>query len=141
MEGVELTAEQVVDAEHLAEATYQKWRAYRGNYPNRLATHRMGKLAEVAVEAWATGLHGPTVEPVFRDLDRDAEADVVIGDCRVEVKSWAAVNWETMGRCVRPNQLRYLEAKARRHRLVHSGRDGRISGRLLRWVVDPSGGA
>ena len=108
---VELTAEDIRQANALAVGTHEKWKNYRGNYPNKLSTHRTGKLAEIAVERWAAGL-GVRVDPVFRYLDRDNEADIVLNFVRVEVKSWSEQNWITMGRCIRPNQLPKIQAKA-----------------------------
>lgn len=49
---IQLTDEQVAEATNLATATYERWQSARGHYRNTFASHRKGKLGEVAVETW-----------------------------------------------------------------------------------------
>ena len=86
---IRLTEEQVADATELAVATFGRWQNAPGHYRNTLASHRKGKLGEVAVEVWGlrNGLH---VEPWFRDPARERDADIGLSGLRLDVKTWDA---------------------------------------------------
>jgi hypothetical protein len=107
---VNLTADEVAEANRLGDATWELFKGKPGYYGNRQASHRMGKLGEIAVEKWAMA-QGFEVEPVFRDITQVTREDLVIGGIRVEVKTWEAKYWDDMGRCVRPMQLPALRRK------------------------------
>ena len=108
---VNLTAEEVAEANRLGDATYEVFKGRPGYYRNLQASHRKGKLGEIAVEKWATSM-GFEVDPVFRDIALTAREDMVISGVRVEVKTWDANTWDEMGRCVTPQQLPALRRKA-----------------------------
>jgi hypothetical protein len=108
---VTLSEEEVAEANRFGDATWDLFKGRPGYYRNLQASHRKGKLGEIAVEEWATGL-GLAVEAVFRDISQTSREDLVIGRIRVEVKTWDEQWWEGMGRCVTPQQLPALRRKA-----------------------------
>lgn len=110
---VSLTAEDVADARVLAERTYEVFRTTRGYYRNTPSSHLIGKLGEIATEAFLEG-KGLAVEPKFRDAGMEARADIDILDplVRVEVKTWDAMWWSFWGRCVATGQIGDLLRKA-----------------------------
>jgi hypothetical protein len=109
---VVLRRDDIAHAEALARVTHEKWRQARGHYPDTFANHRTGRLGELGVELWASRQRDVDVDPVFRDPDREHEADFRLNSLRVEVKTWWSRNWEALGRCIRPTQLRFVRAKA-----------------------------
>ncbi len=108
---VSLTDDEVAEAIRLGDATWAMFRGKPGHYRNLQTSHHKGKMGEIAVEKWATGL-GRKVEPVFRDISQTSREDLVISGIRVEVKTWDDRWWEEMGRCVTPRQLPALRRKA-----------------------------
>jgi hypothetical protein len=108
---VSLDEEEVAEATRLADATYALFRNHPGYYRNLRGSHLRGKLGEMAVAKWATAL-GFEVKPLFRDITLTSREDVVIGNLRVEVKTWDHATWTDMGRCVTPGQLGSLRRKA-----------------------------
>ena len=108
---VELSSSQLAEATELGLATHARWSDYKGHYPNKPDVHLRGKIGEVAVEQWAKN-QGLAATSWFRDESRERDADLLIGDCRVEVKTWNGTGWKDWGRCVRPEQLSALERKA-----------------------------
>jgi hypothetical protein len=111
METIQLNEAQVAEAERLGIQTWSKWKSRPGHYGNSLSKHRLGKIGEIGVELWARRT-GFSVDPAFRDLDRENEADLVLDAKRVAVKTWSVAWWESMGRCVTPTQLPYLRVDA-----------------------------
>jgi len=91
--------------------TYEKFKSFGGRYPNKLSSHRLGKLSEIGTDAWAHWM-GLQVDSAYSDLGRLREADLIIGSYRIEIKSWADWTWEGMGRCIRPAQMASIRAKA-----------------------------
>lgn len=110
---ITLKRDALLEAATLAAATIARWKGSPGYYPNTLHSHRMGKLGELACERWLT-TEGVSVDPAFRDPDREGEADLLTPGARLEVKTWSERYWATMGRCVRPPQLPTLVDKADR---------------------------
>ncbi len=108
---VRLTTEESAEARRLAEFTHARWKNTTGHYRNLPRSHLLGKLGEVAAEKWARD-QGVDVEAVFRDLDREREADLIVGVLRVDVKTWTAAYWDNWGRCVAVSQLPRLRTKA-----------------------------
>ena len=89
----------------------------RGYYANKLRTHLVGRLGEIAAEAWLSRcLKGYRLVPAFRDLSRDKDCDIELRVshrvARVEVKTWSEQHWPELGRCVAVGQLDALRAKA-----------------------------
>lgn len=109
---VVLAPQQVADAQSLGEATFARWSGRRGHYRNLLGSHVRGKYGEVGVEEWARRNELSPFEAIFRDLEREREADVRIRFTLVDVKTWDAKGWEAWGRCVAPTQLPALRRKA-----------------------------
>jgi hypothetical protein len=100
------------EALRLAQLTYERNRERKDyRYPNKLATHQVGKVGEVGVEAWLRA-NNLDVEPIFRDLAREKECDLKSGRYRVEIKSWSPHSWLEGGRCVAPTQLPWKRKSA-----------------------------
>lgn len=108
---VQLSEEERAEALRLGEKTFQRWQAVRGHYSNTPNSHYRGKVGESAVYKWAMQA-GLDVEPIFKDLTRSGEADLLVSGRRIEVKTWADKWWPELGRCVAVGQLASLEAKA-----------------------------
>lgn len=108
---VELSVEEGRDARELAAATYEKYRREAGHYRNLERSHFLGKLGEVAVEKWLSS-QGLQPEPIYRDADRDAEADLGVSAQGIEVKTWRPSTWDEWGRCVTPAQARRMADKS-----------------------------
>lgn len=108
----QLTERLAAEACKLAQET---WERNRDNpdyyYPNNLLTHQVGKLGEVSAECWIRE-SGHKLDAVFRDLTREGECDLMIGELRLEVKTWSIKHWEKSGRCVIPKQLPWIAKKA-----------------------------
>jgi len=97
---------------HLAQRTYERNRDRADfSYANKLETHQVGKLGEVGAEAWLRS-HNIGVQPVFRDIDRENECDLLTDRFRIEVKTWSRRFWEPWGRCITPKQLPWITKKA-----------------------------
>jgi hypothetical protein len=109
---VTLSPEEVAEAASLAEAALAYWQSTgrRGHYSNNFNSHFVGKLGELAVEAWVQSL-GTWVASPFRDV-RVLDTEDITAAKRLEVKSWDEPGWAAWGRCVRPNQVDALAAKA-----------------------------
>lgn len=102
---ISLSAEQLAAAEALAEETYDRFKDVHGHYPNKPGSHRVGKLAEFAVEQWLRN-ESFDPDPAYRDIERSSEPDLLIGQEGVAVKGWTSgPSWEEGGRCIRPQQI------------------------------------
>jgi hypothetical protein len=107
-----ITNEEFQIAVTIANDTLELFSSRRGHYNNTVNSHLRGKLGEIAVARFF-GESGFMVNPVFRDLNQMAEADIVIpGKCRIEVKTWSKNFWPSMGRCIAVDQLAKLQQKA-----------------------------
>ncbi len=95
----------------LANSTFERYKNLYGYYNNTPNSHLKGRLGELAVQKYLLGL-GVALDPVFRDLTRDKECDIDVVGCRLEVKTWSAVHWLDLGRCIAARQLPALSAKA-----------------------------
>jgi hypothetical protein len=96
----------------LAKQTLHRFSSARGHYNNTFNSHLRGKIGEIVVHNFLRELGLPTQE-TFKDLDRMAEADIVVpGSSRIEVKTWSEEFWPTMGRCIAVDQFQKLRSKA-----------------------------
>ena len=96
----------------LADQTLLRFSSTRGHYNNTSNSHLRGKIGEIIV---ANFLHqlGIATDPVFKDLDKMADADIIVpGKCRIEVKTWSEEFWSSMGRCIAVDQYEKLRRKA-----------------------------
>ena len=89
----------------MATATYERYRNYQGHYHNSAKSHLLGKVGEIAVEAWLA-TEGIEADSAFRDDGRDREPDVQVRGLRLDVKTWSPEYWAAYGRCVTPGQLK-----------------------------------
>lgn len=106
-----LTPGQAALAHQLAAESHAKWGRTPGHYRNLWSSHLLGKLAEVGVDAWLQQ-HGLATEPIYRDLSKAAEPDVLVDGRGIEIKCWQPRHWEEMGRCVTPAQLKDIAARS-----------------------------
>ena len=96
----------------IAEETLRRFSSNRGHYNNTANSHIRGKVGEIAVSNFI-GQLGFQLDPVFKDLGKMAEADIIIPcKCRIEVKTWSEEFWPTMGRCIAWDQFEKLKKKA-----------------------------
>lgn len=112
VEVVVLSEDDTGAAQALAEATYERFKDQPGHYGNTLPKHRLGKLAELAVEKYLRK-SGIVPDSLFRDIEKSGDADLKVDDFGIEVKSWRPDTWEEWGRCVTPKQMRWIAAKSR----------------------------
>lgn len=111
---VKLSAESVAEAFSLADASYRRNERRRGRYEHYANTprkHKIGKLGEMGC-AQALVERGVVVSDLFRDADREGEADLLASSWRLEVKTWDGRFWSPGGRCVIPNQMSGVAQKA-----------------------------
>jgi hypothetical protein len=111
---VNLPPESVAEALALADASFQRNERRRGcdeHYANTPWKHKVGKLGELGC-ALALAERGVAVVEIFRDPQRENEADLLADQWRLEVKTWSERFWGPGGRCVRPNQLPDVSRKA-----------------------------
>ena len=100
-------------AENLAEITLSRFAGHCGYYPNKPNSHLRGKLGEIGFAAWLHG-HGIEFDPVFLDVNRLNECDIIIikGKHRCEIKTWDETGWEQWGRCIAAGQIGKLKREA-----------------------------
>ncbi len=119
MEEIDLTTGDVQWAAETARASFTRWKNQKGYYDNRLDSHFKGKLGELAVEHFFEN-RGLKFDSHFRFAERENLADLVVKIqgyrriIRVEVKTWSAIYWRELGRCLAVNQLPDLKKKADR---------------------------
>lgn len=112
-----LEIEDVKWAANSAVSSIEKWSEREGYYNNRLASHLMGKLGELAVEKYLLE-NGYQIDSHFRFSDRENLCDIVVKVkkytqvCRLEVKTWSANYWAGLGRCISVEQYPILKKKA-----------------------------
>jgi hypothetical protein len=106
----DLAPDEVELARGLAEATYERYKGQPGHYRNLRRSHLVGKLGEVAVERWAQS-HDIEPDAAYRNADRENEADLIVGDRGIAVKTWRPTTWPEMGRCVTPQQIGGIQKK------------------------------
>ena len=83
----------------------------RGYYRNTSNSHLVGKLGELAAESWFHEL-GHEVKSLFRDPSLEADADLILGALRIEVKTWSDQYCAKWGRCIAIGQLSSLKGKS-----------------------------
>ncbi len=118
METITLTGAELDRAEVLAEATFQMFKNFGGHYTNSKRSHLRGKIGEIAAARWLVE-HGLAIDGAFEDQSRISACDIVVSTpgisapgTRIEVKTWGAEFWDTMGRCVAVGQLKKMRLKA-----------------------------
>lgn len=111
---VTIAEDQFLVATAVAQQTLAMFAGKPGHYTNNLNSHLRGKVGEIACAAWLSGL-GVGLEPLFLDVSRISEADIVIPGPRLrrlDVKTWDVQHWNDLGRCVAVDQLEKLNAKS-----------------------------
>ncbi len=109
---VQLSLEETARALLLANASHEVWKRNIGPYRgNKLSWHQIGRVGEMAVARFLES-EGIQCDRAFVDLDREGEADVLTNGARIEVKAWADYSWPGGGRCVTPDQMPKILAKA-----------------------------
>jgi hypothetical protein len=108
---ITLTDKRLLEADDLAQQTFEKFKNQNGYYNNTANSHLKGRLGEMAVEQLCEEL-SLDFESVFRDLSRDKECDLVVNSLKIEVKTWSTSYWDDMGRCIAVGQLGTLQKKA-----------------------------
>ncbi|RME59466.1 hypothetical protein D6779_04230 [Candidatus Parcubacteria bacterium] len=109
---IELTKDEIDEAERMANETFNRWKSFGGHYKNTMNAHRKGKIGEVAVERWAIE-NDILQDSPFRDPKREREADIILkSNFRVDVKTWDEQFWNDLGRCIATSQVGFLERKA-----------------------------
>ncbi len=117
MESIELLHEDVQWALETARSSLARWENQQGYYNNRLNSHFKGKLGELAVEKFLAG-NNLKYDPHFRFADRENLADLVLKIkgyqkiVRIEVKTWSAIYWKELGRCIAVDQFLDLKKKS-----------------------------
>lgn len=112
---ITLSRNQIDEAHLLARQSLDRWQNRRGHYNNRLRSHLIGRIGEMAVSSW---LHEMGLALTNHYLDPDAEplCDITVklkdnNAVRIEVKTWAARYWPDLGRCIAVNQYCALAKK------------------------------
>ncbi len=110
----------VAGAYHMANEMHNHFGGQDGPYrnENKLEDHRTGKIGELACAQWAENL-GVPCDPAFRDINRTAEADLILDRgplirLHIEVKSWSSIpdSWQRLGRCVPAEQMERVMANS-----------------------------
>lgn len=112
MSSVHLKVDQVQDARHLAQRTYERYQSVRGHYTNSLDSHFKGKLGEIALEQFLAANSDEKFDSLFRDPNFEYECDIKFQGFRIEVKTWTRRFWDEFGRCVAVAQYEKLRQKA-----------------------------
>jgi len=98
----------------LAEQTLAIFSQRPRHYNNTLNSHLRGKVGETACAKWLAR-QGVEIDSAFQDVDRMQEADLIVrgsNPLRLDIKTWDARYWPTLGRCVAVGQLPALQKKA-----------------------------
>ncbi len=118
VETITLTGAELDRAEVLAEATFQRFKSVDGYYTNFKRSHLRAKIGEIAAARWLVE-RGLVIDGAFEDSSRISACDIVVSTpgvsapgTRIEVKTWGAENWSTLGRCVAVGQFKKIWAKA-----------------------------
>lgn len=114
---IQLGSDEITWAVAAAEQSLARWADQRGYYTNRFNAHFKGRLGELAAEQWIRSQQARCVSH-FRYQQRerlcDLEAEMADQIIRLEVKTWSAEHWATLGRCVAVDQLPQIGRKADR---------------------------
>lgn len=108
---VQFTSKDREDCLSLAAQTHSRYAPKRGYYRNLLSSHVLGRAGEFAV-AHLTSLTNESVERLFLNLENDAQADIALGNLRLDVKTWNDKYWQDWGRCISVKQFPHLRSKA-----------------------------
>lgn len=111
---VTLSREDIELATRLGEQTLARYIAAYGEYNNTFNNHVKGRFGELAVDKLFQELRR-TVEPYYKDAGSDRLCDLVVNPARfqrLEVKTWSAVHWTRLGRCISIKQAKTLARKA-----------------------------
>ena len=117
MREIKIPADHVQWAMDAARVSSKRWESKKGHYNNNLNSHFKGKLGELAVESYLLSAN-LKIDSHFRFAEREKLADIVIKVkgynkvFRIEVKTWSAIYWADLGRCIAKNQLTDLQKKA-----------------------------
>ena len=113
---IELASENVQWAARAAQSSFAKWESRQGYYNNRMGSHFIGKLGELAVEEFLLS-QNLKLDSHFRFSDRENLSDIVVKInrykkiSRIEVKTWSHAYWQELGRCVSVDQYPVLKNK------------------------------
>ncbi len=108
---IELSKKDIAWARQSARQSHQRWAEKAGHYPNKLGSHLLGKVGELAVGRFLQR-HQIDFAPHFQHPEREKLSDLEANGVRIEVKTWRARYWDDLGRCIAVNQREQLEAKA-----------------------------
>ena len=110
---IQLNESDICKARAWACETHEQFKSSPGYYGNKIRRHLLGKIGEIACEKWLRD-NDVACEPVFKDISRMQEADIIVGAkrLRVEVKAWSKDFWEDLGRCIAVKQLKRIKGKA-----------------------------
>jgi hypothetical protein len=110
-----LTRKEIDEAIDYANETYERWKSFRGHYPNKYNSHVKGKMGEIAVEKILVERQINFVSHFRRSKAQglcDIELDSTQPSPRLDVKIWSLDHWLEQGRCVTPGQLPKLQKLA-----------------------------
>lgn len=107
-----LSHEQIDEAHALACRSIARWAHIRGHYNNRLRSHLIGKLGEIAAASFLDAA-GLALTRHFLDATAERLCDISVNRTngrvtRIEVKTWAAQYWPDLGRCIAIDQYSAL---------------------------------
>ncbi len=108
---IDLSDTDIEWARKSARHSHNRWASKAGHYSNKLGSHLLGKLGELAVGRFLER-HQITFAPHFQHPEREKQCDLAASTVRIEVKTWRARYWPELGRCIAVNQRTQLEAKA-----------------------------
>lgn len=95
----------------MAEKTLRRYGSKSGYYRNLKNSHLIGRAGEAAVANVLLSSNQP-IDVLFTDESKDALADIVWGDIRIDVKTWTENYWPQWGRCISVKQFETLKHKA-----------------------------
>lgn len=84
----------------------------RSSYENSVNSHIAGKFGEHTCHGLLTRKFQLAIDPVYQDVNRLGEADLVCAGLRIDVKTWQAAFWPEFGRSLAVSQLASLRKKA-----------------------------
>ncbi len=105
---ITLSRQQVEEAHQLACRSVARWAGVRGHYNNRLRSHVIGRIGEIAAATWLQDV-GLTLTRHYLDPTAERLCDIEVnqadsGVVRIEFKTWAAQYWPDLRRCIAIDQ-------------------------------------